>query len=256
MSAPNDRLAAMIAAHRRVRRPPPGLRDQIARSLADTEYESDLDDVRPSPRSRWLESTAISVALAAAALLLIHWFAGPRATQGQATSNPARDEAAFGAAKDDHGDQAQPKRPTAPATPSSVTPPTRPPAPTTDATPRPVAATPTPTSAAPAPAAPSPAAAPRVTEPAAPIDDGTLEIRRLRQAEVALARDPQDALRRLQAHAKQFPNSVLTVERQALLALAACATRATDGPQRRDAFLAAHPGSAYAARVRAACARP
>ena len=240
MTPPDDRLAALLDAHRRVRRPPPGLQARIAAALAEEEI---AEPVAP-PRSRWVESIAISVALAAAALLLLHWLAGPRTDRAGATdeSNP-RDQAVFGAKTPDTAGKAETRAPATPPTP----PPTQPPDPEVDTSPPPAPTTADPT--------PPPRRDSARTAPAPEHDDAKLEVRMLRDAEVALAKDPADALRQLKVHATRFPDSTLAVERQALWTLAACATAASDAAPRRDAFLASHPGSAYAARIRAACPR-
>ncbi len=240
MTPPDDRLAALIEAHRRVRRPPPQLQARISAALAD---EEDPGSAAPA-RGRWVESVAISVALAAAALLLLHWVAGPSSPRERLDDgDAARQQAAFEAKDADASGHASPR-------PSAASPRPNPPAdaPAANAD----ADAPVPTLAAP----PAPSSRPPARAPSTPArDDGTLEVRLLRDAEVALAKDPADAWRKLTEHASRFPDSTLAVERQALFTLAACASRASDATARRDAFLSAHPGSAYAARVRAACPR-
>lgn len=102
----------------------------------------------------------------------------------------------------------------------------------------------------PTPAEPAP------TEPA-PAPGSTLaeENRLLARARAALIdAKPEQALARLDEHARRFPDGVLSEERQALRAVALCeAGRDTDGDAAANAFLRDHPHAALAQRVRSAC---
>lgn len=124
------------------------------------------------------------------------------------------------------------------------------------------------------PSAPPPAAPPRPTRsrsrpverasarPSAPTAPSAIEadvdaeLRVMRGVWAALDTGDADlALVRLDEHARRFPEGVLAVEREASRVIALCAA-GTDAAARRaaDAFLAAHPGSTYARRIRATCA--
>lgn len=81
------------------------------------------------------------------------------------------------------------------------------------------------------------------------------ELGLLRAAHTALREGaPGAALGQLDEHARRFPDGMLAAERRAARALALCALgRVAEGSVEADAFLAAHPGSPLAARVRTAC---
>jgi hypothetical protein len=129
--------------------------------------------------------------------------------------------------------------------------------------------------ARPAPAAPAPAVAPpapaavETPPPVAPVarprrvvvererhGPGALarETSLLRDADRALrAGDPTRALAFLDRHARLFPDGVLAPERAAERLVVQCEVGAADG-RAVATFLATHPGSPFASRVRAACA--
>ena len=68
---------------------------------------------------------------------------------------------------------------------------------------------------------------------------------------------PARALGVLGEHARRFPSGVLAEERRALRVLSLCELgRTSEGVRERDRFLARHPRSPLAERVRAACGTP
>lgn len=147
-------------------------------------------------------------------------------------------------------------RPAVPAAPAPIVPSTAVPvaANTPEAPPRPTSRAlglrlPT------APAAEVPAPAPT------PIDELPAETALLRRAQAALAAhtatSPDDALAALDEHARRFPAGTLAEERDATRALALCAAgRITEAQSAARSFLAAHPTSPLAHRVRSACPAP
>jgi hypothetical protein len=227
MTPPDPRLAQLIAAHRRVRRPDPDLRARVETAVAE--------DARRERARRWIQGSVAAVAIAAAVLLVLRWSVGSSGIE-RGDDSP-RDAAVYGRSEE---------KPT-PAVPRARD---RPGTPRTPATSEAPAPAPAPRLQPPTQAAPR--STPKPTPP--PADDGTEEIRRLREAEVALGRDAAEALRLLNRHLDDFPDSGLSQEREALFILALCKTGAAADP-RRTAFLGAHPRSPYAARIRAACER-
>jgi hypothetical protein len=105
--------------------------------------------------------------------------------------------------------------------------------------------------------APADARAPDAGEPArlASTLDGELAL--VRAAWLALrAGRVAEALVALDDHAHRFPAGVLAPERDAARAVALCrAGRSAEGARAAEAFLAAHPRSPLASRVRASCIR-
>lgn len=266
MSAPDTELARLVAAHRRVRRPDPELRAQVAEAVAA--------DARRERTRRIASSTAVAIGLAAAALLLMYLARGmmlerepdPRRDQavygerGDAASGTAREgvHSASGAA------QSGPRTP-APAVSTAEVPPdaggdssaseaqmrqAEPVDPTADAAAaRPEAGA---TAASVLERAGTPAAA--SSKRPAVADNGTREIQLLRDAEVALTTAPAQALKLLRDHTATYPRSSFAEEREALFILALCKTGAHAQARPRQAeFLRQHPRSPYAARIRAAC---
>jgi len=105
--------------------------------------------------------------------------------------------------------------------------------------------------AAPAPAPTVPAAvAPRVER-----DDLPAELRWIERAQTALAaNDPAAAQAALRGHARAFPRGHLSEEREALAVQVLCASgRADEARRAAAAFVARHPTSPQAARVRRTC---
>lgn len=148
------------------------------------------------------------------------------------------------------------RRPVTAPAPAVARPPVTAPAPV--AAPAPVTApAPAPTPVvAPAPiAASAPAAAPR-TRPQLPADTFAEELRLVTAAQRALAQSQLDlADRSLREHARRFPRGQLAEERDATRALVTCSRGDRDASAREAArFLAAHPRSPQAPRVRRACA--
>jgi hypothetical protein len=128
------------------------------------------------------------------------------------------------------------------------------------ATPDPQQAQPSvPETAAPSRSVDSPAvntSKPATPEPSTPKHQLAPELALVRAASVALrAGDPSKALASLRKHSEQFPHGALRVEADALRAMALCAGNDPAAASARDGFLRAHPSSALAERVRAACAK-
>ena len=101
-------------------------------------------------------------------------------------------------------------------------------------------------------------AAPRVKrevlKPAVLEDSFAAELRRIAAAQAALRDgDTGAALRVLKEHAVLFPAGQFAQDREALRAVALCTAGRAQGKQLAAKFLAAHPGSIHADRVRDAC---
>ncbi len=97
---------------------------------------------------------------------------------------------------------------------------------------------------------------PTPTEPTSPAEPSLAdEMQRMRPAQLALAAgDPTRALALLATYLETFPDGRLHEEYLALRAIALCsAGPAPAGRTEADAFLAAHPRSIFAERVRGAC---
>jgi hypothetical protein len=89
--------------------------------------------------------------------------------------------------------------------------------------------------------------------PAPPQSTLAEETRLLREADQALrAGNSERALTLLDEHATRFPNGVLEPERSAEQLIAACKTGKGDSSTVKQ-YLAAHPGSAFSARIQQAC---
>ena len=88
------------------------------------------------------------------------------------------------------------------------------------------------------------------------VEDLRVEVDLLRQAKEATSHgDPSRALALLDDHASRFPKSALAQERRATRVLALCAAgRAQEARREAASFLADHPQSPLAPRVRDACA--
>jgi hypothetical protein len=114
----------------------------------------------------------------------------------------------------------------------------------------PAATAPVPT-VAPAPAPAAVPAAPRVER-----DDLPAELRLIERAQTALAAGDTAAARAaLRGHARAFPHGHLVEEREALSTLVLCeGGPSVEASRAAAAFLARHPDSPQAARVRRACA--
>lgn len=101
----------------------------------------------------------------------------------------------------------------------------------------------------------SPPPAPRVVAPPAERDDLPAELRWIESAQTALAADdPAAARAALRGHARAFPHGHLSEEREALGVQVLCASgRAEEARLAAAAFVARHPTSPQAARVRRTC---
>lgn len=81
--------------------------------------------------------------------------------------------------------------------------------------------------------------------------DPAAELRLLRQAQDVLERDPERALQLARRHAKRFPQGMFIQEREVLAIEALLAQgRREPARQRTTRFLAEHPGSTHAPRLR------
>ncbi len=99
-------------------------------------------------------------------------------------------------------------------------------------------------------------AGPRVTSTPAAADDDDLaqEMALLRRAQQALSRgDGAGSQRALDEHARRFPAGKLANEREVTSILVACADDRDAGRVALDRYLAAHPSSPYAERLRTSC---
>lgn len=142
--------------------------------------------------------------------------------------------------------------------PAPVTPPPRTlPAPSVVA---PVAPAAPPVIAAPAPSppvieAPAPTTVPAAVAPREERDDLPAELRWIERAQTALAaNDPAAAQAALRGHARAFPRGHLSEEREALAVQVLCASgRADEARRAAEVFVARHPTSPQAARVRRTC---
>lgn len=249
MTEPHPELARLRAAHRRVHRPDPALRERVARAVAD--------DRRREDAWRWIGASLVSAVLGVAALLVMHWVAVGVATLG--ASERSHDAAKYDRAHDDQPRPTETHRGAVTGAPA--------PSPATAAPLDPTAPlvpSPSPSSSVVdgAPAEPTPSTSKRppstgssgADRAGTSSTDLTAEVRLLREAEVALSTDPARALEQLRAHAEQFPRTSLPLERRALRILALCGSSPDPAATReRDAFLREHPTSPYAARVRSAC---
>lgn len=109
--------------------------------------------------------------------------------------------------------------------------------------------------APPAPVHPRVKRAP-AAKPAVPEDSFAAELRIIAAAQRALRDgDPRAALRALADHARTFKAGQFVQDREALQAVALCKAGRAEGSRLAAAFLAAHPGSIHADRVRDACGR-
>jgi hypothetical protein len=133
--------------------------------------------------------------------------------------------------------------PTKTATP--IVEPTAAPEPTIDPTPAP--APPPIATLAPAPIV-APAAAPSAKKSS--FDD---ELAAMQQVQAVLGSDPQKALAMIDAQSKQFPNGAFAQERAGMRVVALCELGRPEARAQAEAFLAAHPQSPMALRIRSAC---
>jgi len=99
---------------------------------------------------------------------------------------------------------------------------------------------------------------PAPVHPAKPATDLDAEMALLASAQAAIQRgDYATALARLDDHQRAFPGGVLSEERTAARVVALCgAGRQAEARSLASAFLARHPTSPLAPRVRASCAAP
>lgn len=113
--------------------------------------------------------------------------------------------------------------------------------------------------ASPAPAPPPASPKPRGRTSAEPVPEEPQglaeEIALLERARIALGhRRPEDALRSLAEHERNFASGALVEERMALRAVALCDSgELVEGRGEAQSFLGAHPGAALAGRIRDAC---
>jgi hypothetical protein len=125
------------------------------------------------------------------------------------------------------------------------------------ATPEPtVAPDPAPTPVVKVTASPMPIVAPTSAPTTAPsakksaFDD---ELAAMQQAQAVLGSDPQKALTLLDAQSKQFPSGAFAQERAGMRVVALCELGRPEARAQAEAFLAAHPQSPMALRIRSAC---
>lgn len=239
LPALDPRAAALLAAYRRGRAMPPAARARVHDQLVGTCPPEHVLPIRRAHR----DSRVWAVALALAAVAVL-WFArrGPDLAEqsgGPATMSPAHGAAAPTTSGVNVGAPlAEPEQPAAlPPAPEVVAPAAPAPAIETRARPKPVRDEPI--------AAPS--------EPA-PQDDLRGEQELLARGWTALAAGQADAaVRDAGEHARRFPAGVLAPERRALEAAATCVDAPERGAELARAFLADHPRSPLARRVRDSC---
>lgn len=106
----------------------------------------------------------------------------------------------------------------------------------------------------PKPMAPAPAPSLAVSSARrGPDFDAELRLIELAKQQIDLGR-PHLARIWLAEHQQRFPMGVFTVERRALLTLAACAEQSADAPRAAADFARAYPTSPFIDRIRSACA--
>lgn len=240
--------AALLAAHRRGQAMPPAVRARVHDRIVQTCAEEHVLPFRSDGARAW----AVALALAAAAVL---WFARRENDLSEQTGDTAVMSPAYGAAATEPGDARAARAPAA--------------EPLLD--PRDSSPTTTEAEAAPAPetvVGPAERRAPLSRKQAASgrratIGDGRGEppASDLRGEQELLARGWQ-ALAAGRAdvaaddaaeHARSFPAAILGPERRALAAAAACVNDPAHGADLARAFLADHPRSPLARRVRDSC---
>lgn len=251
MTTPHDELpalepraAALLSAHRRQRAMPADARARVAARLSAP--PAPVLELRPRVRG---ERTWV-IALACAAALLLLWAAAGRhlepapkdsshSLSPSHTSQPNEDRAEAKAT----GAHVE-LRPEAPALAA-------PPAPEAEPVPAPRAAESRPTPRRPGPALePSSATSPRPD----PSDSLRAETELLARGWRALAdRDLDAALALVREHDQRFHDGALAPEREALATVVACDRDRERGQGLARDFLAAHPRSPLARRVREAC---
>ncbi len=248
--------------------------DEVRARLADVQRRiaagSDpsvgpLEDEGPRRGRPWVLIGAVTVALAAAAVLLLLRLDVATRLAGE-SSAPVPSEAAYGGREGaEAGGRAVPRVPETHSAPSST-----PEAPATEDVEEPVPPEEPTTEPeiASTPAVEEPVLRRRTRapapEPTAPEDEGTqpaadatlhAEIALLRPAQKALrAGDHARALRLLDDHAKSFPRSVLAEERSLGRIQALCGLgRRTQAQSAIAAFVRRHPRSPLIGRVESAC---
>lgn len=235
MNAPiDDELREYVQAFRATDRPDPAAH---ANTWARIEATIAADRPRAPRTTPWL-----LLALAAGVALTI----GLAAALPRRTASPTRDLSNY---------QHIPESPhTTPAPPPSLdrtsSPPPPTPGPAADPTP---AATPDPPRSAPTRRRPPPTSPSLRPEEVASLRPE--EVASFRTAQAALTDDDgETALQLLDAHGRRFPGGVFEEERQVARATALCKLgRVADAHALRDEFLAAHPGSHLAPRMRHSC---
>ncbi len=249
MSDPTSDLDAWIATYREVRRPSPRRRQAIRAAVLD------------APRGHGTTRRRLTIAVALVAcvvlgLLLVRML-GALVTRAESGESPSI--APWSATSGDDGARAHEGR----AVRSSDD--ARPSVDSTMPKPAPVSPAPAPSvhdpvAVPPAAARPALAREPKTdrSRPSSPTPTGADDLesmRLLRRAERVLESDPSESLRLLERHARDYDASPLTLERQALRVLALCRLgRTREGKERQQSFLREHSSSAYAERVRRACA--
>ncbi|WAS99208.1 hypothetical protein [Nannocystis punicea] len=256
LPALDPRAAALLATYRRGRAMPPAARARVQARLSGT---CPQEHVLPlMPRHRHGTAWAVALALAAAVLL---WFGFARRghdlaeqTGHSPTMSPAHGAAATAAADANPGaaapadERAEAPAPVQPVSAAEPTP----------------AAEPVRSRPKPADLRPTRDATERNDEPAATRDEPVAEevpASDLRGEQELLARgwqslasgDAGAAARDAGEHARRYPAGVLAPERRALEAAATCVDDPERGAELARAFLADHPRSPLARRVRDVC---
>ncbi|MDC0720283.1 hypothetical protein [Nannocystis bainbridge] len=246
LPALDPRAADLLATYRRARAMPPAARARVRDQLVGTGPEGHVLPLRP--RRRHDAAWAAALALAAVAIL---WLARRDSHLSEQTGASATMSPAHGAADPAVNDAALLTPPPAAPQPGLV--PAVAPAPTDVVRPRSRPAADRRDAASPSVSADGPDDH-RDAHDTAPATDLRGEQALLARGWQALAGgDPGSAARDADEHARRYPAGALAPERRALAAAASCADDPAAGAELARAFLADHPRSPLARRVRDAC---
>ncbi|MEM7152858.1 MAG: hypothetical protein AAF799_08445 [Myxococcota bacterium] len=246
-----DDVQAYVDAFAARQQPPPRQQESTWAAIEE--------EIGPPPRRVGMLELAIVVAIAAALVLVFSL----RGDDLQRDVDHPRNQASWASEARESAGTAQPKRatdrspergparreppPPAPPTPVPQTPSEAPTA-VPPSTPSPSPSRPPHRTRRP-PSSPKPSAAPEPAEPSL-----AEELALFRRATLMVERDPARALELLERHRQRFPQGTLRTEGQVLRARALCALGRTEEATRlRDGFIAQHPGSALATRMRSVC---
>lgn len=246
---PTDDLGTWAAAYREARRPSADLRARIATAV---EEDGEATGPRQDRWRTWAIALGGGGVLAVAALLLLSWivrWVGPEVVGSRAPHSAPLQHAPADAASTVVRDDASAASLPVPAI--GVVEPT------------PIAVPPTSGDAAaierPSSPVPTRRDVPPTTDDVIPpigTGDDLESLRRLRAAEQVLRSDPAGARAMLEAHARDYPDSTLDLEREALWLRAACRSGTTANLERRRTAFAERAGvGVYTGAVERDCGR-